>query len=150
VIFFSHQPQISNSSSLFRQNYSFPTLLKIPPCFRQIYVFFTYFMCFSVPPTFTMMRLCITQCTYWTPLPTVICQVPSVSPSDVISSLSIRRSLGLPLFLFLSNFARIVHCVELGILSFILSVQTIGTTLPIAKFFGHLICLCNVIVYGCL
>src|SRR6218665_16440 len=43
-------------------------LLQISPCFWQIYVFFTYFMCFSFPPTFTMMHLCITQCTYWTPL----------------------------------------------------------------------------------
>jgi len=34
---------------------------------------FTYFICTSYPPTFTMMHLCITQCrpTYWTPLPTV-------------------------------------------------------------------------------
>ena len=45
-----------------------PLLLQISPCFRQIYVFFTYFMCFSFPPTFSMMHLCITQCTYWTPL----------------------------------------------------------------------------------
>jgi len=36
--------------------------------FRKIYVFFTNYMCFSFPPSFTMMHLCITQCTYWTPL----------------------------------------------------------------------------------
>ena len=29
---------------------------------------FTYFSCFSFPPSLTMMHLCITQCTYWTPL----------------------------------------------------------------------------------
>src|SRR6218665_4042262 len=29
---------------------------------------FTYFMCISFPPSLTMMHLCITQCTYWTPL----------------------------------------------------------------------------------
>src|SRR6218665_2679433 len=32
------------------------------------FTFFTYFMCFSFPPSLTMMNLCITQCTYWTPL----------------------------------------------------------------------------------
>src|SRR6218665_1474315 len=29
-----------------------------------------YLTCISFPPTFTMMHLCITQCTYWTPLTT--------------------------------------------------------------------------------
>ena len=37
-------------------------------CFRKIHLLFTYFMCISFPPTFTMMHLCITQFTYWTPL----------------------------------------------------------------------------------
>src|SRR6218665_3628819 len=36
-------------------------------CFRQIHLLFTYFTCIF-PPTLTMMHLCITQCTYWTPL----------------------------------------------------------------------------------
>src|SRR6218665_1712675 len=45
-----------------------PLLLQIvPPCFRQIHLLFTYFTCIF-PPTLTMMHLCITQCTYWTPL----------------------------------------------------------------------------------
>jgi len=55
-------------SPLFRENYSFPLLLQIfPPCFRQIHLLFAYFTCIF-PPTLTMMHLCITQCTYWTPL----------------------------------------------------------------------------------
>ena len=74
--FFGHRPQISTSPPifavsvhfpLFRENYSFPLLLQISPCFRQIHLLFTYFTC-TFPPTFTMMHLCITQCTYWTPL----------------------------------------------------------------------------------
>ena len=40
----------------------------ISPLFRKIHLLFTYFMCISFPPTLTMMHLCITQCTYWTPL----------------------------------------------------------------------------------
>ena len=51
-------------SPLFRQNYYYPYFFKFP-WFRNIYVFFTYFMCFSFPPSLTMMHLCITQCTYW-------------------------------------------------------------------------------------
>jgi len=55
-------------SPLFRGNYYFPhTLTNFPP-FKQIHLLFTYFTCISFPPTFTMMHLCITQCTYWTPL----------------------------------------------------------------------------------
>jgi len=46
----------------------FPPTLTNPPCFRKIHRFFTYFMCISFPPIFTMMHLCITQCTYWTQL----------------------------------------------------------------------------------
>src|SRR6218665_465422 len=51
----------------YRENYSFPLLLQIPPGFRQIHLLFTYFTC-TFAPTLTMMHLCITQCTYWTPL----------------------------------------------------------------------------------
>ena len=46
----------------------FPHFSKFAPYFRKIYVLFSYFMCFSFPPSLTMMHLCITQCTYWTPL----------------------------------------------------------------------------------
>ena len=53
---------------LFHQNYySLPTFTN-SPCFWKIHVFFTCFLCISFPPTLTMMHLCITQCTYWTPL----------------------------------------------------------------------------------
>src|SRR6218665_3869108 len=46
----------------------FPLLSKMSPCFRIIHLLFTYITCISFPPTLTMMHLCITQCTYWTPL----------------------------------------------------------------------------------
>ena len=71
MTFFSHQLQISNfppifgiaiHSLCFDKIILSPYLYKFPPCFRQIYVFFTYFLCFTFPPTFTMMHLCITQC----------------------------------------------------------------------------------------
>src|SRR6218665_1620815 len=56
-------------SPLFHGNYSFPpTFTNFSPCFRQIHLLFTYFTCIFFPPTLTMMHLCITQCTYWTPL----------------------------------------------------------------------------------
>src|SRR6218665_3317727 len=44
-------PLISNTSPLFSEN---------SPAF--------YILCVYFPPTLTMMHLCITQCTYWTPL----------------------------------------------------------------------------------
>src|SRR6218665_197678 len=43
--------------------------IKNVPLFSTNLRVFTYFVCFSFPPTFTMMHLCITQCAYWTPLP---------------------------------------------------------------------------------
>ena len=56
-------------SPLFRENYYFPLTFKnVPLSFRKIHLLFTYFLCISFPPTLTMMHLCITQCTYWTPL----------------------------------------------------------------------------------
>ena len=75
--FFSHRPQILNFPlyfrfftpfPLFRTNLSFPYFPKFPPWFRKMSVFCTCFLWFSFPPTFTMMHLCITQWTYWTPL----------------------------------------------------------------------------------
>src|SRR6218665_1452943 len=78
LFIFSHRLQIFNFPPffaisihfplLFRENYYFPLLFKISPCFRQIYVFLTYFMCSSFPPSLTIVHVCITQCTYWTPL----------------------------------------------------------------------------------
>jgi len=59
-------------SPLLRENYYFPLLSKIPLCFRQIHLLYTYLhtLCvFRFPPTLAMMHLCISQCTYWTPLP---------------------------------------------------------------------------------
>ena len=74
-LFFSLQPQISNFPPLsihfplFRQSYSFrPTFQNFPLFSANLRAFYIYFLCFSFPPTFTMMHLCITQCTYWTPL----------------------------------------------------------------------------------
>ena len=43
-----------------------PYFHKCTPCFRKIHQLFTNFVCIS-PHTLTMMHLCITQCTYWTP-----------------------------------------------------------------------------------
>ena len=73
-LFFSHWPQISNFPSYFPCFNTFPPVSrklfspyfdKFPPCFRQIHMLFTCFTCISFPP---MRHLCITQCTYWTPL----------------------------------------------------------------------------------
>ena len=79
-IFFSHRPQnhkfrISPYFSCFSTfppvspKLLFPPYFhKFSPCFRKMNLLFTYFMCISFPPTLTMMHLCITQWTYWTPL----------------------------------------------------------------------------------
>src|SRR6218665_2966655 len=57
---------------LFRENYYSPLTLTNSPCFRQIHLLFTYFTFISFAPTLTMMHLCITQCTYLTPLAVVM------------------------------------------------------------------------------
>src|SRR6218665_1652623 len=44
-----------------------PYFSKFPPCFPKVQQLFTYFTCIF-PRTLTMLHLCITQCTYWTPL----------------------------------------------------------------------------------
>jgi len=58
---------------LMRKNFDFHPPKFLMTFFRQIYVFFTYSMCFSFPPSLTMthlgLGLCITQFTYGTPLP---------------------------------------------------------------------------------
>ena len=60
----------------------FPVSVHFPPCFAKIIIspYFEIFspvfkkytcflhICITFPPTLTMMRLCITQCTYWTSL----------------------------------------------------------------------------------
>ena len=46
----------------------FPLLLQISPCFRKFTCFLHTLCVFRFPHTLTMMHLCITQCTYWTPL----------------------------------------------------------------------------------
>jgi len=47
-----------------------PSLLlqNVPPDFVKFTWFYILYVYFVFPPTFTMMHLCITQCTYWTPL----------------------------------------------------------------------------------
>jgi len=42
--------------------------LQISPLISLNLLVFTCFMCFSLPPSLTIMHLCITKCTYWTPL----------------------------------------------------------------------------------
>src|SRR6218665_4146450 len=79
MIFFCHQPQIfkfppyflcfSTFAPRFHENYYFPPLpFKIPLCFTKLDLLLHTFCVFRFPPTLTMMHLCITQCTYWTPL----------------------------------------------------------------------------------
>src|SRR6218665_29231 len=67
---FSHRPQILNFPPYFASFSTFPPRLAkilIPPLFSEnstaFYILSVYF-----PPTLAMMHLCITQCTYWTPL----------------------------------------------------------------------------------
>src|SRR6218665_1731735 len=46
------------------------TLKNFPPVFQKFTCFLHTLCVFRFPPTMmTMMHLCITQCTYWTPLP---------------------------------------------------------------------------------
>src|SRR6218665_3023057 len=55
-------------SPLYREIYSIPHyFLKFPSDFVKL-TCFSDFTCFSFPPSLTMMHLCITQSTYWTPL----------------------------------------------------------------------------------
>ena len=73
--FFRHRLQIWNFplfslfyyiSPLFRKKYYFPLLFQIPLWFRKLYMFFYILSVFFVSPYFD--HLCITQCTYWTPI----------------------------------------------------------------------------------
>src|SRR6218665_1650900 len=85
---FSHRPQISNFplfqyiSPLFRENYYFPPTLPNfrPPVFDKFTCFLHTLRVFRFPPTLTMMHLCITQCTYWTPVRHAILDQFSPSP----------------------------------------------------------------------
>src|SRR6218665_2427383 len=47
-----------------------PTLTNFPSVFEKFTCFLHTLCVFRFPRTLTMMHLCITQCTYWTPLPT--------------------------------------------------------------------------------
>src|SRR6218665_71558 len=77
-LFFSHRPQILNFPPiftvsvhfpLFRGNYYFPPYFdKFPSLLNKFTCFLHTLRVFRFPPTFIMMHLCITQCTYWTPL----------------------------------------------------------------------------------
>jgi len=83
LIFFSHRPKISNFLPifpvsvyfpLFRENYYFPpTLTNFPPVFEKFTCFLHTLCVFRFLPTLLMMHLCITQCTYWTPL--IVCKL---------------------------------------------------------------------------
>ena len=54
---------------LFRENYHFPhTLTNFPPVLDKFTCFLHTLRVFRSPPTLTTMHLCITRCTYWTPL----------------------------------------------------------------------------------
>jgi len=75
--FFSHRLQICNFSSHFRsfstfppisEKLLFPLLLQISPLISLNLRAFYILSVFFVPPTLTITYLCITQCTYLTPL----------------------------------------------------------------------------------
>src|SRR6218665_3686441 len=77
TFFFSHRPQISDFPHILPVLVHFPTDSRkfiIPPTFQNFPLVFNKFNSFLhtlrgfFPPTLTMMHLCITQCTYWTPL----------------------------------------------------------------------------------
>src|SRR6218665_893914 len=56
-------------SPLFGENYYFPPPLNnFPPILEKFTCFLRTLCVFPFPPTLTMMHLCITQCTYRTPL----------------------------------------------------------------------------------
>ena len=58
-----------NTFPLFREVFhSSPTFTNFPPDFVKFTCFVHTFCLFRFPTTLTMMHLCITQCTYWTPL----------------------------------------------------------------------------------
>jgi len=86
-------PCFSTFPPVVSQKCVFPSYFQeFPPCFRKIHLHFTYFICISIPPTLTMMHLCITQCTYWTPLFfLMLCLLSSFvsSPSNSFYNLSI-------------------------------------------------------------
>ena len=75
---FSHRPQIWNFPPIFAVSVHFPSVLRIfffsSPTFTNFtpvlgkFTSFSHTLCVFFPPTLTMMHLCITQCTYWTPL----------------------------------------------------------------------------------
>src|SRR6218665_2462288 len=77
TFFFSHRPQILNFPPILPVLVHFPpdwqkllfspTFTNFPSVFGKFTCFLHTFCVFS-PPTLTMMHLCITQCTYWTPL----------------------------------------------------------------------------------
>ena len=71
MTFFSHRPQILNFPPVFpvsRKLLFPPTFTNFPPVFEKFTCFLHAFCVFRFPPTLTTMHLCITQCTYWTPL----------------------------------------------------------------------------------
>src|SRR6218665_2884491 len=78
MTFFSHRPQISNFPPIspvsvhfptVSRKLLFPTTLKNPPPVLEKFTCFLHTSCgIRFTPTLTMMHLCITQCTYWTPL----------------------------------------------------------------------------------
>src|SRR6218665_320708 len=96
MTFFSHRPQISIFLPILplsghfppvSQKILFPPILTNFPLFSKnspaFYVLFAYFVS---PSTLIMMHLCITQCTYWTPLPPPPPPLPPPLPPSPLSS----------------------------------------------------------------
>ena len=76
MTFFSHWLWIWNFLPIFAKTPHFlphfgnllfpPTFLNFPLILKNVCVFYMLYV-FLVPPSLTMMHLCITQCMYWTP-----------------------------------------------------------------------------------
>jgi len=66
-------------SPLISRKLLFPPIFTNSPLFSWNLRGFTYFMCISFPLTLTMMHLCITQRTSWTPLHTWRAKFPNFS-----------------------------------------------------------------------
>ena len=60
-----------------------PYFEKSPPPFSKNSPAFLHTLCVFFSPTLTMMHLCITQCTYWTPL------------NEILHTCGVREGLGL-------------------------------------------------------
>src|SRR6218665_3031488 len=80
---------------------------KFPPSVLEKFTCFLHTLCvFRVPPTLTMMHLCITQCMYWTPLYTIAWQSITMHVQMqycelICKTITLKRSISHRSFVFL-------------------------------------------------